>query len=214
MLDEALIAAFKMRAIGALESPDYVGFIVCDAQGLSFLLRDWPIPQKPDDFWSKDSWMMLEPTLTRYATTTSGERKRHIVERLDRDSRFRESVLAAFGRTCFLCPVGLTIVQAAHIDPVASQTSTDDLENGLAMCPTHHALFDLNVIEINEGFEIKWHDDLLERVMQGHAVSGLDLVKDTTAQILALPGRSDVSKIRQYIRQRKAYMRGLAADTN
>ncbi len=72
-----------------------------------------------------------------------------------RGSGFADIVLRAFAYTCAMCgydgalgrrPVGL---EAAHVR-WHSQGGPDDLENALALCSLHHALFDFGVLGITE----------------------------------------------------------------
>ncbi|MFC9325928.1 phosphorothioated DNA-binding restriction endonuclease [Kitasatospora sp. NPDC057015] len=70
-----------------------------------------------------------------------------------RSPAFAETVLRAFAHTCAMCgydgaldgrPVG---VEAAHIR-WHSQGGPDDLDNALALCSLHHALFDFGVLGV------------------------------------------------------------------
>jgi putative restriction endonuclease len=58
-----------------------------------------------------------------------------------RDPCFRDRVLERVGHACVACGLQLEIVEAAHI--VAHAYSRDDrTENGLSLCPNHHAAYD------------------------------------------------------------------------
>lgn len=84
---------------------------------------------------------------------------RSVSHRRPRDPRFRARVLHGWRFRCAMCgydgtlgnvPAGL---EAAHIR-WHSQGGPDDLENGLALCELHHALFDLGVIGIDRDLSI------------------------------------------------------------
>lgn len=78
------------------------------------------------------------------------ERTRHLVEAIRRDAKFRREVMSAYDYRCSV--TGLTIgtlgqgratrlLDAAHIRPVGDRGS-DSVQNGLALTPTVHRLFD------------------------------------------------------------------------
>lgn len=71
-----------------------------------------------------------------------------------RDANFRRKVIRAYGNRCAVCGTQLGIVQAAHIIPVAHESSTDDTSNGIALCCNHHAAFDDGLIAIQEDYRI------------------------------------------------------------
>lgn len=58
-----------------------------------------------------------------------------------RDPNFRDLVLSVYDHRCGLCGIGMDFPEAAHIVPHC--VSLDDSpENGLALCPNHHAAYD------------------------------------------------------------------------
>lgn len=84
------------------------------------------------------------------------ERARRLVEIADRDTRFREQVVAAYEWRCAL--TGLTtgrlgmgrssgLIDAAHIRPVA-ESGQDIVGNGIAFTPTIHRLFDAGLFTV------------------------------------------------------------------
>jgi putative restriction endonuclease len=70
------------------------------------------------------------------------ERRRVATTRLDRDPKFAIEVRAAYGSRCAVCDVQLKVVEAAHIVAVNEPKGADKVWNGIALCPTHHKLFD------------------------------------------------------------------------
>ena len=64
------------------------------------------------------------------------------VNRLYRNPKFREKVLNKHGSICSCCDIALEkLLEAAHIIPV-EDNGTDDVDNGLPLCPNHHTAFD------------------------------------------------------------------------
>ena len=84
------------------------------------------------------------------------ERARRTVEAFEREARFRDEVLRAYGYRCLVSgfdlgtvartkPQGL--IDAAHIRPVA-RGGPDVVRNGLSLTPTLHRLFDAGLFTV------------------------------------------------------------------
>tara|TARA_B100000963_G_C22579955_1_gene650338 strand:+ start:353 stop:1558 length:1206 start_codon:yes stop_codon:yes gene_type:complete len=83
------------------------------------------------------------------------ERIESRVKRLYRDPKFRKKVLQQHGTVCCCCNIKIeNLIEAAHIIPVENK-GNDDINNGIPLCPTHHAAFD------NFLFVINPHDNLI-----------------------------------------------------
>lgn len=71
-----------------------------------------------------------------------------------RDYSFRDAILFLYDFSCAVCRLrlktstGNTIVDASHIAPF-SRFQNDDLRNGIALCKTHHWLFDEGLISLD-----------------------------------------------------------------
>ena len=105
---------------------------------------------RPDHFGAYLSW--LDPAVVptgRSAPARAARRRRVAAERLSRDARFAKVVSQAYGGRCCFCGFGAGIVDAAHIKPVGDG-GPDDVRNGIALCPTHHRLFDKGSSSIPE----------------------------------------------------------------
>ncbi len=81
-------------------------------------------------------------------------REIRLVERLERSARFRDQVLREYSFRCALTGLAAKpapasrlsgLIEAAHIKPVSAQ-GPDVLQNGLALTPTVHRLFDAGFI--------------------------------------------------------------------
>jgi len=85
------------------------------------------------------------------------------VSRAVRDARFRSGVLRAYGFQCAFCGLGAGLTHAAHIRSVQAG-GADQIRNGLAACPTHHAAFDLGILIVEDDFSIRLNDQRLDAV--------------------------------------------------
>ena len=74
-----------------------------------------------------------------------------------RDPAFRRLVLKSYASTCAVCGArlvtssGISIIDTTHILPF-SRFHNDDLRNGMALCKTHHWLFDKGLISVDEHY--------------------------------------------------------------
>jgi putative restriction endonuclease len=94
--------------------------------------------------------MGLEPKLRPSGTTpaaTAAKRRHEATQRLVRDRLFADEVLKAYRQRCCFCGLSAGIVEAAHIRAV-KDGGPDEIRNGVALCPTHHKLFDKGYILI------------------------------------------------------------------
>lgn len=121
-----------------------------------------------------------------------------------RRAGFAEQVLRAYAYTCAMCgfdgalgrnPVGL---QAAHVR-WHSQRGPDEIDNAVALCVLHHALFDLGVLGLTADHHIRVSGLYVARSEAGRAVHGLAGRPLMAPQ----PGRPtiDVSYVNWHIKQ-------------
>jgi putative restriction endonuclease len=91
-----------------------------------------------------------------------------------RSARFKNQVVSGYRFTCALTGYRITtaeqlgIVEAAHIHALASSRNNDS-DNGLALTPTAHALFDLGLWSVTDELRIlvKPEQDFLEETPAG-----------------------------------------------
>lgn len=85
-------------------------------------------------------------------------------KKLKRDGGFRKKVLDAYECSCVVCGFNIHInnkpagLEAAHIKWHCEE-GPDTPDNGLALCATHHELFDLGAFTLSEDYRImlsKW----------------------------------------------------------
>jgi len=82
-----------------------------------------------------------------------------------RDARFRITVVTQYRFTCALTGYGLhtskgtTLVEAAHIHPFA-QSRNDSPDNGLALSPDAHWMFDEHLWTIDDSYRVVVADEI------------------------------------------------------
>jgi len=82
-----------------------------------------------------------------------------------RSSSFRRVVLASYDETCSVCGMklvsssGVSVLDAAHILPF-SKFKNDDLRNGIALCKSHHWLFDSGLISFDSHYRVSISKDI------------------------------------------------------
>lgn len=64
----------------------------------------------------------------------------------ERDPTFDDRIHTAYGYRCALSGVGVGVIDAAHIIPVADPASNDETSNGIALSPTYHRAYDSGLI--------------------------------------------------------------------
>jgi len=87
-----------------------------------------------------------------------------------------------------MCGVQLNLLDAAHIMPVAADNSTDDTNNGVALCKLHHAAFDRNLVSFDESYRIEVSDSELQRLAGIQRGGGADDFRNMLKDALVLPG--------------------------
>ncbi|MBI2288886.1 MAG: HNH endonuclease [Betaproteobacteria bacterium] len=63
------------------------------------------------------------------------------------------------------------MVEAAHIIPVNDQHSSDDVWNGLSLCPSHHTLFDARRFIIEPNLQIAVDDETITFLQESDRAS-------------------------------------------
>ena len=107
------------------------------------------------------------------------------VGRLVRDAQFSRDVRDAYSGQCAMCGLDFTLVEGAHIYPVAAPGSEDKVWNGIALCRNHHAAFDSFYVHVDvNSRQIRLHPDLIE---EGRRVPGCKAFVDSTFPALAAP---------------------------
>jgi len=99
----------------------------------------------------------LEPIRTEELERVAKDRQRVVatVSRLSRDSDFRRKVTIAYDRRCAVTRMQLRLIDAAHILPVGSKGSSDEVYNGICLSPTYHRAFDRSLIYLDEDLNMR-----------------------------------------------------------
>lgn len=109
------------------------------------------------------------------------------IARKYRAQDFRRRVLGAYEHRCAACGIQLEMVDAAHIIPVASEASTDETKNGIALCKLHHAAFDRNLISFDETYKIEISKNEIKRLTDANKVGGLKTFGSNLKNAIILP---------------------------
>lgn len=106
---------------------------------------------RPDHFGDYLTWLNPQ-TVPCGSSPVARTVKRRLVatQRLERDARFAKHVTDAYNQRCCFCGFGAGVIEAAHVNPL-KDGGPDDVTNGIALCPTHHRLFDKGYILIDPG---------------------------------------------------------------
>jgi hypothetical protein len=96
------------------------------------------------------------------------ERAISSVSRLVRDAVFSRDVCAAYHGRCAMCGLDFSLIEGAHIYPVAAPGSEDEVWNGLALCRNHHAAFDSHILYVEPiTGRVRLHPELIRENTAG-----------------------------------------------
>ena len=109
------------------------------------------------------------------------------IARKYRASDFRRRVLGAYGHRCAVCGIQLELIDAAHIIPVAANSSTDETRNGIALCKIHHTAFDRNLISFDENYKIEVSESEISRLTSIRLAGGLYEFEQQLRTAIILP---------------------------
>lgn len=117
---------------------------------------------------------------TRDATIAAFARKYRAAD-------FRGRILSAYRHQCAACGVQLKLIDAAHIIPVASDASTDETTNGIALCKSHHWAYDRNLISFDTDYTIEVSSTEQSRLTAENFAGGLSYFKKGLRAAIILP---------------------------
>ena len=104
-----------------------------------------------------------------------------------RDAKFRINVLTAYSYRCAFCGVALNLTDAAHIVPVAHESSVDKTYNGLALCALHHRSYDQSLVTVWEDYAVRVsevEEAHLKAIARG---AGIEAFRQGLYQFILLP---------------------------
>jgi len=116
-------------------------------------------------------------------------RRVEIVEtrRAARDAQFRRKILGAYGNRCAVCGVQLRLLDAAHVLPVDQPDSTDDTNNGVALCSLHHRAYDRALIAFDPAYTIHVNKKQIDELTSLSLAGGLRQFQAALKPSLILP---------------------------
>ena len=115
----------------------------------------------------------------RYAVLST----RRALRRID----FRDRVLAAYSHSCAMCGVQLDLLDGAHVLPAVHSDSTDDTNNGVALCATHHRAFDRGLVTFTPDFEIHLNRHMTTTLQARERSGGFETFRRTLNRVLTVP---------------------------
>ncbi len=153
---------------------DSLGFYLQNIQHFHRLRSDEDIQRIVRDSYSANFLSIEGET-----TSTSEKRMRFSYTRkaFPRDPQFKKKVLAAYGHACCVCKRQLGIVEAAHIIPHSVDNSPNTVDNGLALCIEHHALYDTALLLPGPDNLLIFNQDRAEYLRQEKQAKGLDAIE-------------------------------------
>ncbi|TAM88049.1 hypothetical protein EPN42_10135 [bacterium] len=223
---EVLGAAAFAKTVAALGTPTRAITLVMRPEIFPFFLT-----QLADDFAAPQDWdpqavaQVVEATRRYYAvpdelrrdavapepsaTGTQVELRaratREITQPL-RDRRFSLQVKVAYDHRCAACDIQLELVQAAHIDPVEDPASTDETQNGIALCALHHLAYDTGLIDILATGAIVVNEQRAAELADSLRAGGLDHFRVNLRSILRPPAKEEDRPATHHFERRTAYL--------
>lgn len=102
-------------------------------------------------------------------------------------AKFRDTVLGAYSHKCAFCQIQLSLLDAAHIIPVASPVSTDEVVNGVALCKLHHFAYDANLVSFDERYRIEISQSRVQALTASKLAGRLPEFQSAMGKTLLLP---------------------------
>ena len=124
-----------------------------------------------------------------YDYTGSGRNMKHMFEvavRKSRDERFRRDVMHAYNSACCICGLQFA-TEAAHIIPHRNEDTRQIVQNGLALCPNHHKMYDRQLLTIDSEHRILINHDMISELRSEGLDGGLDEVEKLDGKQMARP---------------------------
>ena len=108
-------------------------------------------------------------------------------QRALRESDFRRRVLTAYSHRCAMCGLALRLLDGAHILPAAHADSSDETQNGVALCALHHRAFDRAFVTFDRSYRVHVNHHKEQDLIAARQAQGLDEFKQALRPVLALP---------------------------
>lgn len=130
-----------------------------------------------------------------------------VISTIERDVRFRDAILSSFDFKCAITGFGTIkrpasrlfgVLDAAHIQPV-SQEGPDELENGIAMTPTAHRMFDAGLFTLDltsDGLRIECSPQMRDSLVRGIDSAHLPII---SGRVIQMPSGVDPRRLRRHL---------------
>ena len=100
---------------------------------------------------------------------------------------FSRRVLRAYGDKCAMCDVQLRLLDGAHVLPVGHCQSTDQTENGVALCATHHRAYDRALVGFDRNYRIGVNSRKVAQLKAEGLADGFERFRSSLRPSLHLP---------------------------
>jgi len=132
-----------------------------------------------------------KPKEIEYTFTQKGKREKKdiILNRKGyvRDANFSKQVMQAYNGACAVCQKQLGIVQAAHIVPHHHDDCVETVNNGIALCVEHHALYDSALLLPYIDRKLYLNENRVQFLTQIGRTQGLDEVRKRAENEYTIP---------------------------
>jgi putative restriction endonuclease len=104
-----------------------------------------------------------------------------------RAAGFGLRVLTAYSHRCAMCGVQLRLIDGAHILPVEEPGSTDETNNGIALCALHHRSYDRGLITFDQRFKTHVNQPMVKALKTADRAAGLSKFTAALRPIILTP---------------------------
>lgn len=122
-----------------------------------------------------------------------------------RDPEFTKKVMNAYGNKCAICNVQLGIIEAAHIIPHSLPESSENINNGIALCKNHHKLYDNGLIIIDLDRNIFINKNVKDFLEQADLLHGFEKLESEISKGYSVPDDRKLQPSRENIIFGKKY---------
>ena len=136
-----------------------------------------------------------------YDYTESGKKTQLVFRgtlRKSRDEKFRRDVMHAYDSACCICGLQFA-TEAAHIIPHRNEDTHQIVQNGLALCPNHHKMYDKELLTIDSEYRILINHDAISELRSEGLSGGLDEVEKLDGKQMWLPRDREVWPSVEYL---------------
>ena len=78
-------------------------------------------------------------------------------------------------------------MEGAHIIPVREEGSSDEVWNGIALCPNHHELFDGSAFVVGGDLRVRVDDSRVEYLEENGLAQGIEILTDYRNESIRQP---------------------------